>query len=510
MTSAQRLKTESEIEDDLVEDMLGFAHDPLGYVLYAFPWGEPGTELANKTGPRKWQRERLDSIGRQLRAGAREKGEVIREAVASGHGIGKSALVSWLIMWALSTEVDTRGVVTANTENQLRTKTWPEVAKWHRLAINSHWFKLVGTALFSTDAGHEKTWRIDATPWSETNTEAFAGLHNEGRRLLLIFDEASAIAETVWEVAEGALTDENTEIIWAAFGNPTRNTGRFRQCFTKFAHRWVHKQVDSRTVEGTNKTQIAKWIDDYGEDSDFVRIRVRGMFPRASDLQLIPTDWVAEAMKRQPSYGPSDALVCGIDIARGGADNNVIRFRRGMDAKTIKPIKIPGSETRDTTRFIAMVCTVVAEHKPDAVFVDSTGVGGPIADQLRRLMPGVPIIDVNFASRAPDDKYTNMRTYIWWKLRDALRAGLSIEQSPDLEAELTSPEYTHDARDKLALEKKDDIKKRLGISPDDGDALALTFAMPVMKLRDSTMKTEWDPYAALGNGETKTNWDPYK
>lgn len=504
-----RVKTESEIEDELVEDVLGFHHDPLGYVLYAFPWGEPGTELANKPGPRQWQREVLESIGEQLRAGAREFGEVVREAVASGHGIGKSALVSWLIMWALSTEEDTRGVVTANTENQLRTKTWPEVAKWHRLAINSHWFKLVGTALFSVDPGHEKTWRIDATPWSETNTEAFAGLHNEGRRLLLIFDEASAIAETVWEVAEGALTDENTEIIWAAFGNPTRNTGRFRQCFTKFAHRWRHRQVDSRTVDGTNKTQISKWIADYGEDSDFVRIRVRGMFPRASDLQLIPTDWVAAAMKREASYTLSDALVCGIDIARGGADNNVIRFRRGLDARSIKKIKIPGSETRDTTRFIARVCTVVVEHKPDAVFVDSTGVGGPIADQLRRLLPGVPIIDVNFASAAPDGHYSNMRSYMWWKLREAIRAGLAIDDDPELEAELTSPEYGHNARDQLQLEKKDDIKKRLGISPDDGDALALTYAMPVMKIQDAAKSTSWDPYAVDSNGDVQTDWDPY-
>lgn len=494
--------SEVDHEQLLVDDIVSFRHDPLGYVLYAFPWGEEGTELANKSGPRQWQREVLESIGQQLRDGAKDRGEVIREAVASGHGIGKSALVSWVILWALGTEVDTRGVVTANTESQLRTKTWPEVAKWHRLSINGHWFKLVGTALFSTDPGHEKNWRIDAVPWSDVNTEAFAGLHNEGKRILLVFDEASAIADLVWEVAEGALTDENTEILWVAFGNPTRNTGRFRECFTKFKHRWRHRQVDSRTVDGTNKTQIAKWIADYGEDSDFVRIRVRGMFPRASELQLIPTDWVAAAMKREAVYGMSDALVCGIDIARGGMDNNVIRFRRGLDAKSIKPIRIPGSETRDTTLFIAKVCTVVQEHNPDAVFVDSTGVGGPVADQLRRLMPEVVIIDVNFASAAPDAHYANMRTYIWWRLREALRAGLAIGNDTELETELTSPEYSHNQRDQIALEKKDAIKKRLGISPDDGDALALTFTMPVMKLQSSN-------YGGAGSNGLESDYDPY-
>lgn len=494
-------QTEVDYEQQLVEDILGFADDPLGYVLYAFPWGEAGTELANKTGPREWQCEVLDSIGQQIRAGAKDLGEVVREAVASGHGIGKSALVSWIIKWALDTAVDTRGVVTANTESQLRTKTWPEVAKWNRLSITAHWFKLTGTALISTDPAHEKNWRIDAVPWSDTNTEAFAGLHNEGKRILLIFDEASAIADLVWEVAEGALTDADTEIIWAAFGNPTRNSGRFRECFTKFKHRWRHRQVDSRTVDGTNKTQIAKWIADYGEDSDFVRIRVRGMFPRASDLQLIPTDWVAEAMRREAVFGMDDALVCGIDIARGGMDNNVIRFRRGMDARSIKPIKIPGSETRDTTKFIARVCTEVVERRPDAVFVDSTGVGGPVADQLRRLLPGVVIIDVNFASQAPDRHYSNMRTWIWWRMREAIKSGLAIESDTELETELTSPEYDHNATDQLALEKKKDIKKRLGISPDDGDALALTFTMPVMKAQ----------YQGNGglNGSHQSHYDPF-
>jgi hypothetical protein len=421
-------------------------------------------------------------------------------SVASGHGIGKSAEMGMILNWAMSTCEDCKVVVTANTENQLRTKTWPEIGKWFRLAINKHWFSVTATKVASVDPEHTDSWKADAVPWSEHNTEAFAGLHNKGKRIVLIFDEASNIADKVWEVAEGALTDEDTEIIWLAFGNPTRNTGRFRECFTRYKHRWVTKQVDSRTVDGTNKAQIAKWAEDYGEDSDFFRVRVRGMFPRASDLQLIPTDWVAEAMRREAVFGLSDALICGIDIARGGADNNVIRFRRGLDARSIKPIRIPGSETRDTTVFIAKVCTTVQEHKPDAVFVDSTGVGGPVADQLRRLMPGIVIIDVNFASAAPDNHYANMRTYIWWMLREALRAGLAIEQDPDLEAELTSPEYTHNQRDQIALEKKAEIKKRLGISPDDADALALTFTFPVQKSQHThdqgtALLSDYDPFA---------------
>lgn len=484
-------------ELQLIEDIASFTHDPQGFAMYAFPWGHG--ELAGVERPRDWQWETMGVIGGHLN-NPETRFQPLMISVASGHGIGKSAEMGMILNWAMSTCEDCKVVVTANTENQLRTKTWPEIGKWFRLAINKHWFNVTATKVASVDPEHTDSWKADAVPWSEHNTEAFAGLHNKGKRIVLIFDEASNIADKVWEVAEGALTDEDTEIIWLAFGNPTRNTGRFRECFTRYKHRWVTKQVDSRTVDGTNKAQIAKWAEDYGEDSDFFRVRVRGMFPRASDLQLIPTDWVAEAMRREAVFGLSDALVCGIDIARGGADNNVIRFRRGLDARSVEPIRIPGSETRDTTLFIARVCTAVQDHKPDAVFVDSTGVGGPVADQLRRLMPGIPIIDVNFASAAPDGHYANMRTYIWWKLREALRAGLAIEEDPDLEAELTSPEYTHNQRDQIALEKKADIKKRLGISPDDADALALTFTFPVQKSQHThehgtALLSDYDPFA---------------
>lgn len=490
----------AEFDKALIEDIAGFTHDPLAFAKYAYPWGVPNTELAKVKGPREWQADTLGTIRDHLQ-NPDTRFQPLLISVASGHGIGKSAAISMITDWGMSTCEDCKIIVTANTEKQLLTKTWPEISKWFRLSINSHWFNVTATSISSIDPKHSRSWRADAIPWSDSNTEAFAGLHNKGKRIILIFDEASNISDKVWEVAQGALTDEDTEIIWIAFGNPTRNSGRFRECFTRFKHRWITKQIDSRTVDGTNKAEIAKWADDFGVDSDMFRVRVRGMFPRASSLQLIPNDWVAEAMKREAVYTLSDALVCGIDIARGGDDNNVIRFRRGLDARTIKPIKIPGSETRNTTLFIAKVCTVVQEHKPDAVFVDSTGVGGPVADQLRRLMPGVVIIDVNFASASPDAHHCNMRTHIWWNMREALRAGLAIEDDPSLETELTAPEYGHNARDQLALEKKSEIKKRLGISPDDGDALALTFTFPVLKQQsfggasEGGLIHDYDPFA---------------
>jgi hypothetical protein len=485
--AAGKLKPRAALVPEAVS---AHAADPLGYVLTRFPWGSG--ELAGHEGPDSWQRELLAEI----RDGIKAPGQAIQEAVSSGHGIGKSALVAWLILWAMETAVDTRGVVTANTEAQLRGKTWAELGKWFRLAGLGDRFVLAATAIYSREPEHERTWRIEAVAWSEQRPEAFAGLHNEGKRVLVVFDEASAIPEVIWETAEGALTDSDTEILWVAFGNPTRTSGRFRECFGRFRHRWKNRHVDARTCRIPNQEQLAAWVADHGEDSDFVRVRVRGVFPRASDAQFIAHDLVAEAQRRAPVAGYHDPLICGVDVARGGADKNVIRFRRGLDARTEASVKLPGSETRDSMRLVAVVADLIAQRKPDAVFVDETGVGGPIVDRLRQL--GFTVFGVQFGGKPADRHYANKRAEMWGRMREWLRTG-AIDPDPDLETDLTAPQYSHDAQDRLVLEPKDGMKRRGLASPDDGDALALTFAMPVAARAtmpgQSNVKSEFDPYA---------------
>jgi len=396
-----------------------------------------------------------------------------------------SSLVSMLIDWALSTCTGAKVVVTANTENQLRTKTWPEVTKWVRNSINAHWFENTATAVLSTEKGQELNWRADAIPWSENNTEAFAGLHNQGKRLVLVFDESSAISDKVWEVAEGAMTDADTEIIWLAFGNPTQNTGRFRECFGKFKHRWVTRQIDSRTVDGTNKAQIQTWIDDYGEDSDFVRVRVRGEFPRSGSLQFIPSDIVEEARRRPAEAHLNDVRVMGVDVARFGDDASSICFRVGRDASSLRWKIFRGV---DTMTLAAAIVDAAAEFKPDAIFVDAGGVGGGVVDRLRMLRQ--PVIEVQFGGRADRSmdtesgavRYANKRAEMWGYMRDWL-AGGSIPDDPDLADELTSVQYGYvykDGRDVIILEKKGDMKKRGLSSPDKADSLALTFSYAVV------------------------------
>jgi len=459
--------------------MAGYRRDALGFVGFAFPWGKPGTPLEGESGPETWQREVLERLGEGLCSPE----EATRIAVASGHGIGKSALVAWIILWAMSTCPDTRGIVTANTEAQLRTKTWPELAKWLRLAVNGHWFTYTSSALQSALPGRGRTWRVDAVTWSENNTEAIAGLHNKGKRAFALFDEASAIPEGVWETVEGALTDGGTELFWAAFGNPTRTTGRFRECFAggRFAHRWQPQQIDSRSVSMTNKAQIATWVHDYGEDSDFVRVRVKGEFPRAGTMQFIDSERVEQAVARELFKDPTSALVMGVDIARQGEDQTVIRFRRGLDARSIPAVKF---RIPDLMAVAGRVMELVNSHEPDAVFVDGTGIGWGVVDRLNQLgCSTVRGIDFGSSADRTDGseaavRYANKRAEMWGHMKEWCKFGC-LPADRSLSADLTAVDYGYDASDAIRLERKDDMRKRGLASPDDGDALALTFAYPV-------------------------------
>lgn len=486
--------------DELLDGLARYRHDPLGFVMWAFPWGEKGTSLEDMDGPEIWQREQLDRIGKRLRAGAAEAGDVIEEDTASGHGIGKSAEVSWLVLWAISTCTDTRGVVTAGTESQLRTKTWAELGKWYALFIARQLFKLTATGIFiADDPVREKTWRIDAVPWSKENSEAFAGLHNQGKRILLLFDEASAIDDMIYEVAEGALTDANTEIIWLRYGNPTKTSGVFFKkctqpgfvnkvgvsCEKAHQHRRnVFTEVDSRTVRFSNKKQIQAWVDEYGEDSDFVRVRVRGKFPRAGYANFISPELVFQARRRQLTLSTYQAFpkFLAVDPARFGDDFSVITLRQGL--KVHFQVALGGFDGVDLAGRVFEICR--QEKGISCIAYDAIGNGADLDSALRR-MQGLPaLLPVQWGQPAKDDKqYFNQRSECWGKMRDWLEHG-QVPDIDDLADELTSLDYAYDAKFRIQLQSKKDIKKNGGKSPDRADSLALTF-IPELIDRKVTM-----------------------
>lgn len=478
----------------IAEEMKRFEFDPLGYVLFVFDWGQG--DLEGETGPDKWQADFLRDIGEAMRTSE----TAVRFAVASGHGVGKTALSAWIIHWFMATRPGCAGDVTANTKDQLEGKTWRELAKWNRRAINGHWFDWTATAFKAKERGDH--WFIKAQPWTKERSEAFAGRH-EGD-VLMLMDEASAIDDIIWEVTEGALTQKGA--LQIALGNLTRSTGRFRECFGRLRHRWRTANVDSRQAKMTNKAQIAEWIEDYGEDSDFVRVRVKGEAPRAGSMQFIGGDVVDAAMARDAVCNMWEPLIIGVDCARYGDDSSVIAFRRGRDAATI-----PWRQFRniDTMTLAAEIARAMDEEKPDAVFIDEGSFGAGVIDRLRHLHrtvmavrfgdppSGNRIVDGDFA------KPVNKRAEMWMMMRAWLKGG-ALPDDSELEADLTGLEYGYWGPDDLTiLESKKDMKKRGLASPDKGDALACTFAEPVAAKSDHTQVIR------MGQATDMTTYNPY-
>lgn len=228
--------------------------DPLGFVILAYPWGEPG-ELSGFKGPDRWQREFLEDLGCQVRARAFDGVQAvapIRMATASGHGIGKSTLVAWIVNWIMSTRPNCQGTITANTYTQLETKTWAAIQKWTRMCVTSTWFATTGTRMYHRD--YPQTWFCSAQSCREENSEAFAGQHAVSSTSFYLFDEASAIPDKIFEVAEGGLTDGEPMIF--LFGNPTRNTGKFyRATYGSEQDRWKVRSIDSRQCALPNQAR---------------------------------------------------------------------------------------------------------------------------------------------------------------------------------------------------------------------------------------------------------------
>lgn len=407
-----------------------------------------------------------------------------------------SALVAWLILWAMTTHEDTRGVITANTDGQLKSKTWAELATWYNRFVAKDMFVYTATSLFSAQSGHERTWRVDAIPWSERNTEAFAGLHNHGKRILVIFDEASAIIDKIWEVTDGAMTDSDTEKLWVAFGNPTRTSGRFFDCFHKHRSVWNTRQIDSRSVVISDKKEIEKWREMWGEDSDFFKVRVKGEFPSASDAQFISTKIVEQAQRRIPneSVVRKAPVIIGVDPAWTGSDSLEIVMRQGPLYRHL----LTQGKNDDDARIAGIIARMQDQYKAAAVFIDQ-GYGTGIYSMGKLL--GREWTLVSFAEKPDDVYYANKRAEMWASMKRWLQSDGVIDDDQQLADDLTGPEAFMNHSGRLQLESKDDMKKRGLASPNKADALALTFAYPVSasvwnEMRDPAggCNTDYNPF----------------
>jgi hypothetical protein len=357
-----------------------------------------------------------------------------------------------------------------------------------------------------THALYPQEWRCDAQTCREENAEAFQGLHAANSSAFYVFDEASGVPDKIFDAREGGTTDGEAMVF--DFGNPTRNTGRFfEQTVGRFKHRYITHQIDSRSVSITNKKRIQQWVDDYGEDSDFVKIRVRGQFPAVGDRQFIASDDVQTAMLRPLVPDRTAPLVLGVDVARQGSNESVIAIRRGRDARSFLPRRFLGL---DTVQLTGRVIEVIREFRAlgvqtSGLFVDGTGIGGGVVDQLRHL--GYDVTEVQFGSRPIDSKTYRFRSdELWGRLRDGIKAGLCLpdlntSEGTLLQRQLTQREFAYTLRGHLSLESKDDMESRGVESPDIADALALTYAQEVAPLQTV-------PGAMMEGTKSVSEYDP--
>lgn len=496
--------TPQEAQIGIADDVAKYYDDPLGFVKYAYPWREPRTSLENHDGPDEWQAEFLSDLGRETaKRGFRGAQAVlaVRMSVASGHGIGKSTLVAWIVNWIMSTRPHALGTVTANTFIQLQTKTWAAIRRWTELSVTAHWWIVTGDTI--RHKNFPATWFCSAQTCKEENSEAFAGQHSADSTSFYIFDEASAVPDKIFEVSEGGLVRGEPMIF--LFGNPTRNTGKLhRTAFGNERPRWNHRSIDSRTSAASNKEQIAQWIEDYGIDSDFVRVRVLGLPPNASELQYIGLDRVQAAQTNEANSLDDDPLIAGVDISGGGSAWNVVRFRRGFDARSIPPIRLSGAKG-DRQVMIAKLADVlsVTRSEPDRyvsmMFIDSA-FGAPIVERLQMLGYGERVAEINFGGKPPDPAhFLNMRAYMWSQCKEWLPKGAIDKNDEQLEIDLTGPGFHFNRTNQLVLESKAEMQKRGVASPDDGDALVLTFAQPVAPIvepvkRRPPPQTQYAPF----------------
>ena len=519
--------------------------NPLAFVMFCFPWGQKGTPLENFSGPRKWQKDILSEIAVKIKANKASKVnnannahngsihssnaanssggisnntvhhsnnnsinevvyETLRMAVSSGRGIGKSALVSWITLWMLSTRIGSTTIISANSENQLRSVTWAEITKWLAMALNSHWFEVSATRLVPAKWLTElverdlkkgtRYWGVEGRLWSAENPDAYAGVHNYDG-VMVIFDEASGIDDAIWAVSAGFFTENTPNRFWLAFSNPRRNTGYFYECFNSKREFWGTKIVDARTVEGTDKQVYQQIIDEYGADSSQAHVEVYGEFPNAGDDQFISSMVVDDAMKREQYQDPSAPVVIGVDPARFGADATVIAVRQGRDV-----VKIIRHRGDDTMTVVGYVIEAIQEFNPAMVFIDEGGLGAGIVDRLKEQRYKIKGVNFGWKSRN-SAMYGNMRAQIWGDMRDWLKSA-SIPRDKFLKSDLISPMTKPDSKGAIFLESKKDMKSRGLASPDAADAIALTFSYPVANRESSNTERR----VSRGSYAASTGW----
>jgi len=409
-----------------------------------------------------------------------------RVALKASKGPGKSWLLAVLMWWFMATRLHPKIVATSITGDNLADGLWTELAKLQqRSDFLKAAFRWTATRIAAVD--HPETWWMSARTWpkggdASQQADTLAGVHADN--VMFVLDEAGGIPDAVAAAAEGGLAnaskEHGREARFLIAGNPTHLSGPLYRACTSERGLWFVYEISGDPDDPKRAPRVdLEWaraqIAKYGRDNPFVLVNVFGKFPPSSSNALFGPDAVAEAMKRvipEAAY-KHDVKVMGVDVARFGDDRTVIALRQGRVAFTPKVLR-----NLDTMQVAGQVALAFDRHKPDAIFVDQATFGAGVLDRLVQL--GYPALGVDFGGKpVTDTKYANRRAEMWFLMAEWVKAGGVLPNMPELVAELTTPTYKFNEHNALQLEKKSEIKKRTGVSPDIADALGLTFAAPV-------------------------------
>ena len=409
-----------------------------------------------------------------------------RISIRSGHGTGKSTSASWAMLWFTVLRFPNKVVVTAPTSGQLFDALFAELKRWiNELPDQLKMLLTVKSDRVELTAAPSEAFISARTSRAET-PEALAGVHSD--HVMLVVDEASGVPEQVFEAAAGSMSGHSAVTIMLS--NPTRSSGTFFESQTRLSDSWWTRRwscIDSPLV---SDEFVEEMRQRYGEDSNAFRIRVLGEFPMADDDTVIPYHLADAARHRDIERSPDEKPVWALDVARFGSDSTVLLKRAGSVVYEImvwNGVDLMGTVGRVKAEFDALPIS----KRPTVILVDSIGLGAGVVDRLREL--GAPVRGVNVAE-APSAKgtYTNLRSELWFRVKGWLEdRGCKLPDNDRLIAELTSVRYRYMSSGKMAVESKDEMRRRGLKSPDLADALCLSLAVDDAVMLGGSKMLSW-------------------
>lgn len=406
-------------------------------------------------------------------------------SVRSGHGVGKSACLSWIIIWFMCTRPFPKIPCTAPTKHQLYDILWAELAKWltPELKAEIEWSK---EKLYMKS--NPENWF--AVPRTATKPDALQGFHSE--HLLYIIDEASGVKDEIFEPVLGSLSTSDSKLVM--MGNPTQLSGFFFDSHNKNRDKYSVMKVSGENSERVSKAFVNDIVDMYGIDSDVYRVRVAGEFPKAMPDSFIQLDWVENCSHKNNLVNiPKYRIDIGVDVARFGDDQTIICIM--YDKQNQQPLKeISHNDTMEVAgQLIQQIEIQRSKHQdiPIYVKIDCDGLGVGVYDRLcevkfQKGWQHIEIIECHFGAHGGKNnetepiEYSNSTGLMWGLIREKARNGkLNLIYDDKQISQLSNRKYRINSDGKIELERKEEMKKRGLSSPDKGDALGLSLYEPI-------------------------------